>query len=291
MAQHPAPDVADGPASPDQSLGNGRSPLVARWLVGLLVVAWLLLNAALTALVHPQMSPLVRDSLLPGLGLGQVSLIAGFLVWARIPWIRRALLSIVWLGSVAAMGAAAEYSEGIAIWFGGVMLYLLFPLSACAVASLAGWSVTIRGTTTATNRWQFSVWQVMTWTTGTAILVTVAKLANFPWESVFDDWHSFALLAATALYLMGIVLGLPDGTCSAKILPGAVWLVAGGMVLLLVRFLGLKDPVLWLGLAGNGVAAACSAAVLRAAGLRLARRRPIADRVSQPLDRGGNCFA
>lgn len=280
----PVPPLQESAVSRHAPLpAPGRESASSRLVLSLLLLAtWLLLDLSLFARLYGAPVGSHVRSLVIGAVFGQATLVAALVVWLRINIVLRVLGGVILLAGISRIGNMADGTVSFpALWFGGMALYFFIPWTCLFVARMRGASLVVicrppggswpdKGG--ARHRLRLSVWELLSVTTAVALVLAVARWAEFPVGRLMEGWKFFAFLACTAMLCGGaalapcydsrqcIVTAAVTGLVTCGFVAGGAWLVAPGH---------LSSVEAFLAMIGNIVPVAATAAVLRVAGFRL----------------------
>lgn len=247
----------------------------SRVLIILLVAAMLLSNLVVTDLAERQTFPQPAAVAAVGLGLGQIALGAFWLAYAR--WnitLRVAVLLAAiafWAGPIADVT-----DQAVTPWLGILLLYVAMAGAAAMALKAHGFRLSPAdpagnrdGRGSQLHRWQFGLWDILSYTTAVCVLMAVVRLLDFPWAAM----GNVVVFCLGATFAAAIALCVP--LASQRILPAAVAIGAAALIGALMALVGIPPQPAWSVAAMTGVEAlcvACGAIVLRAGGHRLVRQ-------------------
>jgi hypothetical protein len=275
-----------------RKVDTSRRLAIARWLTRLLVLTLGLLDLAifggLLINVPPPTHWIVAVTV--GTVFGQSLLVSAGFVWARFNMMVRVLGGGLWLAGLAQLGAAADPPASKAVWFGGLLFYVM--LIGVPHAATRAWGYTLdlasgdqtdeggafaerAAATSRLHARQFSIWELLTLMTSVAILIVVMRYADLSSARLHMEKlaATFAVLAGTSIVAWWAVL-YPSYESPMDVVLGAVGLLIvgllGGAVMQASRGAGEGIAAVLTSLTNVGTVAA-AASVLHVAGFRLAR--------------------
>jgi hypothetical protein len=182
--------VARQAASDDRWRPDGTSARGALFISGLLVVAWAVVDAALGVAIASRelYRPAVLSVLGIGAALGQVALLASWLVWSQQSLGVRIGTCAVCLSGLAGL-AAVSTSDPWNVWLAVQMSQFACIAPAFVILRLCGFSLrldthqTPRPGRAPLRAGQFSIGAIMSIFTGCAVLLALLRLMEIPWNA------------------------------------------------------------------------------------------------------------